>query len=102
MTGDSTLLYNSRIREWAFVDKKMTQAAEKFRCSTLFGYANAPLMESFGGTKEAAVKFIISHYHKGRFYFDEPIDISGDFISKLTGISNKGDPVPVRIKEGLV
>ena len=59
-------------------------------------------MASFGGTKEATIKFIISRYHNGRFYFDEPIDISGDVISKLTGLSNKGDPVPVRIKEGPV
>ena len=59
-------------------------------------------MASFGGTKEAAVKFIISRYHNSQFYFDEPIDISGDFISKMTSLSNKGDPIPVGIKEGLV
>ena len=78
------------------------QAAQKIQRSTLFSYANAPLMASFGGTKEAAVKFIISWYHNGRFYFDEPTNISGDVISKLTGLSNKGDPVPVGIKEGVV
>ena len=59
-------------------------------------------MANFGGTKEAAVKFIIRRYHNGQFYFDEPIDMSRDVISKLTGLSNKGDPVPVGIKEGLV
>ena len=50
----------AEIQEWAFVDKKATQAAQKIQCSTLFGYANAPLMANFGGMKEAAVKFIIS------------------------------------------
>ena len=59
-------------------------------------------MESFGGTKEAAVNFIISRYHNGRFYFDEPIDIIGDIISKLTGLSNQWNPIPIGIKEGLV
>ena len=59
-------------------------------------------MASFGGTKETTVKFIISWYHNGRFYFDQLVDISGEVISKLTGLSNKGDPVPVGIKEGLV
>ena len=59
-------------------------------------------MASFGGTKEVAVKFIISRYHNGRFYFDEPIDITGDVISRLTGLSNQGNPVPIGIKEGLV
>ena len=58
-------------------------------------------MASFGGTKEAAVKFIISRYHNGRFYFDQPIDITGDVISKLMGLSNQGSPFPIGIKEGL-
>ena len=59
-------------------------------------------MASFGGTKEATVKFIIIRYHNGRFYFDEPVDISGDVISKLIDLSNEEDPVLVGIKEGLV
>ena len=59
-------------------------------------------MPSFGGTKETTVKFIISRYHNNQFYFDQPVDISGEVISKLTGLSNTGDPVPVGIKEGLV
>ena len=59
-------------------------------------------MASFWGTKETAVKFIISQYHNGRFYFDRPIEISSEVIYKLTGLSNQGDPVLVDIKEGLV
>ena len=78
----------TEIQEWAFVDKKMTQAAKKIRRSTIFNYPNAPLMASFGGTKEVAVKFIISRYHNGRFYFDWPVEIIGDIISKLIGLSN--------------
>ena len=92
----------TKIQEWAFVDKKMTQAPEKIKRNTLFGYANALLMASFGGMKGAAIKFIISRYHNGRFYFDQPVNISGDVISKLTGLSNEGNPVPVKIKDGLV
>ena len=61
-----------------------------------------PLMAKFGGTKEIVVKFVISRYHNDRFYFDQLVDISGEVISKLRGLSNKGDPVPVGIKEGLV
>ena len=36
------------------------------------------------------------------FYFNRPVDITGDIISKLTGLSNQGNPVPIYIKEGLV
>ena len=92
----------AEIQEWAFVDKNMTQAVEKIRRNTLFGYANAPLMASFGGTKEAAVKFIISQYHNGKFYFDRPVEISSEVIYKLTGLSNQGDPMLVDIKEEMV
>ena len=47
------------IKEWAYVDKKMTQEAEKISHSTIMSYMNTPFMVSFGGTKEAVVKFII-------------------------------------------
>ena len=90
------------MQEWVYVNKKVTQAAEKIKHNTIFGYVNAPLMAKFCGTKETAVKFIISQYHNGRFYFDQPVDMSGEFISKLTGLSNEWNLVPVGIKEGLV
>ena len=65
-------------------------------------YMNTPFMASFGGTKETALKFIINRYHNGKFYFDRPEEIFGEVIYKLTGLSNKGDPIPIGIKEGLV
>ena len=65
-------------------------------------YMNTSFMASFGGTKETTVKFIISRYHNGKFYFDRPVEISSEVIYKLTGLSNRGDLVPTGIKEGLV
>ena len=65
-------------------------------------YMNTPLMVSFGGTKETTLKLIISRYHNGKFYFDRLVEISGEVIYKLTGLSNQGNPVPVGIKERLV
>ena len=99
--GSWTKLW-AEIKEWAYVNKKPTLAAQKIQHSTIVNYVNAPLMANFGGTKETTVKFVIIRYHNGRFYFDQPVDISEEVISKLTGLSNKGDPVPVGIKEGLV
>ena len=63
---------------------------------------NAHLMESFGGTKENIAKFIISRYNNGKLFSDRPVEISVKTIYKLTGISNKGNHVPLGIKEGLV
>ena len=88
----------TEMQEWAYVDKKPTQAGDKIKYSTIFNYVNTLLMASFGGIKEITVKFIISRYHNGRFYFDQPVDISREFIYKLIGLSNKGDPVPICIK----
>ena len=92
----------AKIKEWAYVDKKPTQEAEKVNRSSIMNYMNTPFMESFGGTKETAVKFIISRYHNGKFYFDKLVEIFDEVIYKLIGLSNQGDPVPIGIKEGLV
>ena len=92
----------AEIKEWAYVDKKMTQEAEKISHSTIMSYMNTPFMAIFGEMKETAVKFIITRYHNGKFYFDRPVEISGEVIYKLTSLSNQGDPVPIGIKEGLV
>ena len=54
------------------------------------------------GRRKQLLNLIISRYHNGRFYFDQPIDITGDVISKLTGLSNQGSPVPIGIKDRLV
>ena len=60
----------AEMQQWAYVNKNPTQAAKKIKFNTIFNYVNAPLMASFCGTKETAVKFMISQYHNGRFYFD--------------------------------
>ena len=77
----------AKIKEWAYVDKKPTQAAEKVNHSSIMKYMNTPFMASFGGTKETIVKFIISRYHNEKFYFYKPVEISREFIYKLTGLS---------------
>ena len=80
----------------------MSKEGTKINHSTIMNYMTAPLMASFVGTKENIVKFIISQYHSGKFYFNKPVEISAKSIYKPTGLSKKGNPVPVGIKEGLV
>ena len=92
----------AEIKEWAYVDKKMTQEVEKISHNTIMSYMNTPFMARFDRTKETAVKFIISRYHNGKFYFDKPVEIFSEIIYKLTELSNQGDPVPIGIKYGLV
>ena len=70
----------AEIKESAYVDKNLTQAAEKINHSSIMNYMNTLFMASFGGTKETTVKFIISRYHNEKFYFDRPVEISGEVI----------------------
>ena len=74
----------------------MTQEAQKLSLSTILSYLNAPLMVGFVGTKEIIAQFIVSRYHNGKLYFDRPNDISQDIIYRLTNLSNKGEPIPVK------
>ena len=76
----------------------MTEEGLKVNHRTIMNYMNAPLMVSFGGTKENISKFIISQYNNGKFYFDRPMEISAETIYKITGLSNKGDLALVGIK----
>ena len=55
----------AKIKEWDYVDKKPTPVVERIQHNSIVNYVNAPLMASFGGTKETSVKFIISRYHNG-------------------------------------
>ena len=80
----------------------MIEEAKKVNHRTIMNFLNAPLMASFGGTKETIVKFIISQYYNGKFHFDTSVEISSKTIYKLIGLSNKCDPIPIGIKEGLV
>ena len=48
------------IKEWAYVNKKPTPTVEKVNHSTIMNYMKTLFMAHFGGTKETAVKFIIS------------------------------------------
>ena len=67
-----------------YKDNKLTEEAHKVSASTILHYLNAPLMENFRGMKEIIAKFIISRYHKGKFYFDRSIEVSKEVIYKLT------------------
>ena len=51
----------AEIKTWAYEGKsRMIEEANKVNQITIMNFMNAPLMASFGGTKENIVKFIIS------------------------------------------
>ena len=82
------------IKTWAYQGKsRITEEVNKVNQSNIMNFMNAPLMASFAGTKDIIAQFIVSRYQNGKFYFDKPVEISSDIIYRLTGLSNKGEPV---------
>ena len=90
------------IKKWSYKDVKITEESQKLSASTILSYMNAPLMDNFLVMKEIISQFIVSIYHIGKLYFDIPVEISSDIIYRLIRLSNKGEPVPVRLNLGLV
>ena len=78
------------------------EESQKLDINTILTYMNAPLMDSFAGTKEVIVQFIINLYHNGELYFNTPIEINGDRIYNIMGLSNKREHVPIRLNLALV
>ena len=69
-----------RLKNGPMKNMKVKEEGLKVNSSTIMNYMNAPLIVIFGGTKETISKFIISRYHNGKFYFDKPMEISGETI----------------------
>ena len=45
---------------------------------------------------------IINRFHNGNLYFNTPIKINDNLIIQTTGLSNKGEPIPIRLNPDLV
>ena len=67
----------------------MIEEANKVNQITIMNFMNAPLMEIFGGTKENIIKFIISRYHNGKFYFDRPVEYQPKPFTNSLGCPTK-------------
>ena len=61
-------------------------------------YLNAPIIDNFGTLKEEAVKFLVSRYHDGKIWLDQPITINSKLINFITNLPLNGEPVPVGSK----
>ena len=52
----------AEIKKWAYEKTKMIEEGVKVNAGSIMNHMNAPLMASFGGTKDTIVKFIIDRY----------------------------------------
>ena len=81
------------MKEWEKSENARNVTATKIK-----SYLNAPIIDNFGTLKEEAVKFLVSRYHDGKIWLDQPITINNKLINFITGLSLNGEPVPVGSK----
>ena len=55
-------------------------------------------MENFSNLKEEEAKFLISRYHDGKFWLNQPIAITKKLINFITSLPLNGEPIPVGSK----
>lgn len=61
-------------------------------------YLNSPIMGIFDNLKEEASKFLVSRYHDGKIWIDDPIEITPKLINFITGLPVKGELVQFDVK----
>lgn len=48
-----------------------------------------------GNLKDLATKYIVSRFHDGKLWLENPVEITEDLIHHVTGLPKKGDKVPM-------
>jgi hypothetical protein len=85
--------YWNELKEWGQIEGFLALFVAKIK-----SYLNTPILESFENNKEKAAKFLVSYYHDGKFWLDEPIKITPKLINFVTRFPIKGNPVPFGTK----
>ena len=60
-------------------------------------YLSAPQIEKMGNLKDLAAKYIVSRFHDGKLWLDNPVEIIEDLIHHVTGLPKTGERVPMDI-----
>lgn len=71
--------YWVEMKEWTKCEN-----ARNITVARIKSYLNAPIIDNFGTLKEKAVKFIVSRYHDGKIWLDQPITINNKLINFIT------------------
>ena len=85
--------YWAEIRDWSKLDGTRNITTMRIK-----SYLNAPIVDNFGTLKEEAKKLLVSRYHDGKIWLDQPITINARLINFITDLPLNGDSVPVRSK----
>lgn len=85
--------YWIEMKEW-----EKSENARNITVAKIKSYLNAPIIDNFGTLKEEAVKFLVSSYHDGKIWLDQPITINRKLIKFITSLPLNGEPVPIGSK----
>ena len=81
------------MKEWA-----KSENVRNIMASRIKSYMNVPIIDNFGTLKEEAARFLVSWYHDGNIWPDQPITINNKLINFITNLPFNKEPVPVRSK----
>ena len=81
------------MKEW-----EKSENARNITTARIKSYLNAPIIDNFGTLKEEAIKFLVSQYHDGKIWLDQPITINNKLINFITDLLLNGESVPVGLK----
>lgn len=85
--------YWAEMRDWSKLDN-----ARNITTTWIKSYLNAPIIDNFRTLKEEVAKFLVSRYHDGKIWLDQPITINAKLINFITDLPLNGDQVPVGSK----
>lgn len=68
--------YWIEIKDWSKSD-----STRNITTAWINSYPNTPIIDNFGTLKEEAAKFLVSQYHDGKIWLDQPITINARLIN---------------------
>lgn len=83
----------AELREWG-----KSEGARNLSTTRIKTYFNAPIIDNIDNLKEEATKFLVSRYHDGKIWLDEPIGIIGKLINFITSLPLNGETIPIGLK----
>jgi len=84
------------LREWGLIERNIwREPVAIINNSGISRYLGAPQIAKMGNLKDLAAKYIVSRFHDGKLWLDNPVEITEDLIHHVMGLPKKGDRVPM-------
>lgn len=85
--------HSAELREW-----EKSENSQNVSAAGINSYLNTPIIDNFGTLKEDASKFLVSRYHDGNIWLDQPRAIIRKLINFIIGLPLNEEPILVGSK----